>query len=122
MAGANRIYNNGVEGAFIAVFPPSEDTLRERIKKTKKLSTVIVNNLLEVAFKEIKEMDECSFFTSRIVNDDLGTGYEDFKNVVLSSFPKLHGNYDEIMKIAEEMKLNKHLETFNSEENVENDK
>lgn len=110
--GAHRINNSGIEATYIAVTPPSCEVLRERIKKTKNFNTATINKILEVVLKEIQEIDNSSFFTGRIVNDDFETGYDDFKNCVISSFPFLKPNYSEFQKIPEESHMNSHLEKF----------
>lgn len=73
--------------------------LRDRIKKEIKSNTEQINQILDSASKEIKEIEKASYFSYRIINDDFETGYEDFRNAVLTIFPYLKSNYEENLNL-----------------------
>lgn len=91
--GAKKINNSCVGGNFIGILPPSLDALRERIKEHVKANTAGINKMLDKAKDEIKEIETYSFFTYRIMNDNIDTGLKDFTNCIYSLYPFLkYGN------------------------------
>jgi len=64
-----------------------------------KTNTEHINQILENANKEIKEIERASYFSYRIINDDINTGYEDLRIAILSIFPTLKSNYEKIFKL-----------------------
>jgi guanylate kinase len=99
ITGAKQIYQTGFISNYIAVLPASIEQLRTRVKDNKKLNTDSINKILEISNKEIKEIEELSFFTHRIINDELNTSYNDFENAILSMYPVLKANYEELSEL-----------------------
>ena len=97
--GAKKINNSSVDANFIGVLPPSMDALRVRIKQNTKLNTASINNVLEFAEKEVKEIENLTFFAFRIMNDELETGYKDMKNAIISLYPFLKYKPEDIEAI-----------------------
>jgi len=97
--GAKKINNSSVDANFIGVLPPSMDALRLRIKQNTKLNTASINNVLEFAEKEVKEIENLTFFGFRIMNDELETGYKDMKNAIISLYPFLKYKPEDIEAI-----------------------
>jgi len=97
--GAKKINNSSVDANFIGVLPPSMDALRVRIKQNTKLNTASINNVLEFAEKEVKEIENLTFFVFRIMNDELDTGYKDMKNAIISLYPFLKYKPEDIEAI-----------------------
>jgi guanylate kinase len=64
-----------------------------------KANTEKINQILDNSQKEIEEIEKVSFFSFRITNDNFETSYEDFKNSVLSTYPFLKSNYEEISNL-----------------------
>ena len=91
---------------FIGILPPSFDALRQRIKEHTKLNTEKINAELEKAADEIKEIEKYTFFVFRIINDELEAGLKDFKNSMISLFPKLKYS-DEMIEELHNMDFNK---------------
>ena len=89
LEGAKKINNLDIEANFIGILPPSLDALRHRIKEHTKLNTEKINAELEKASDEIKEIEKYTFFIFRIINDELSAGLKDFKNAMISLYPKL---------------------------------
>lgn len=99
LKGAKIINNSSVDANFIGVLPPSMDALRVRIKQNTKLNTASINNVLEFAEKEVKEIENLTFFGFRIMNDELETGYKDMKNAIISLYPFLKYKPEDIEAI-----------------------
>jgi guanylate kinase len=99
LKGAKTINNSSVDANFIGVLPPSMDALRVRIKQNTKLNTASINNVLEFAEKEVKEIENLTFFGFRIMNDELETGYKDMKNAIISLYPFLKYKPEDIEAI-----------------------
>ena len=95
---AKKIYKSGFGAHYVAVFPSTVDLLRDRLKIAMKTSTEHINQILENANKEIKEIEKASYFSYRIINDDIDSGFEELRNAVFSIYPFLNSNYDEILK------------------------
>ena len=99
LAGALKINSTSVGANFIGILPPSLDELRMRIKAHTKLNTGNINKVLEKSKEEIKEIENHSFFTFRIMNDQLERGYLDFKNAIISLFPFLKYTPEDIEQV-----------------------
>ena len=98
--GAKKINNSGlIDANYIGVLPPCMDALRVRIKEHTKLNTASINNVLEFAEKEVKEIENLTFFVFRIMNDELNTGYNDMKNAIISLYPFLKYKPEDIEAI-----------------------
>lgn len=97
---AIKFYHLGLPATYIAVVPPSIETLRERLKILKKGNTATINKILDASAKELLEIESSSFFSQKIINDDLDTGFEDFKKSIISAFPFLKKDYKEIEEYA----------------------
>ena len=97
---AIKFYHQGLPATYIAIVPPSIETLRERLRIIKKGNTATINKILEASAKEILEIETSSFFTQKIINDDFDTGFEDFKKSITSAFPFLKSEYKEIEEFA----------------------
>lgn len=99
---SKEIYKSGYGGNYIGILPPSTENLRERVKLRLKASTEAVNKVLVEAEEEIKEIENSSFFTNRLINDDLSNSYEIFKNRVISIYPFVKFEFEQIEKMAKD--------------------
>lgn len=102
ITGAKSIYKYGINANYIGIVSPSIDTLRGRVKENTKENTENINSILEVCQGEMKEIENSSFFTHRIVNDDFDSSYLKFKNSVLSTYPILNENNQELLEYMKE--------------------
>lgn len=104
---AKLLYSSGYLANYIAVLPPSIDCLRIRTKEKTKFDTQTINKKLEESEKEIKEIeDECSFFSHKILNDDLEESHLKFKSVIFSVFPFIDENISQIKDEIRDKGLN----------------
>ena len=69
--GAKRVHDLGIPANFVAILPPSEETLEKRLKGRGTESEEIIKGRLETAKKETREIDSSSFFNCKVYNDDL---------------------------------------------------
>ena len=99
---SKEIYKSGYGGNYIGILPPSTESLRERIKLRLKASTEGVNKILVDADEEIKQIENSSFFTNRLINDHIDNSFEIFKNRVISIYPFVKFEYDQVEKMARE--------------------
>lgn len=119
LAGALKINSTSFGANFIGILPPSFDELRMRIKAHTKLNTGSINKVLEKSKEEVKEIETHSFFTFRIMNDQLERGYLDFKNAIISLFPFLKYTPEDIEQVknipsrAEEKKKDENNDKIN---------
>jgi guanylate kinase len=96
-----KVYNNGLDATYIALIPPGMDALRERLQQTSMEKTAGINKILEIERKELLEIEKSSsIFTNKIINDVLEDSYTNFKNAVVSSFPHLNMNYNDLINLA----------------------
>lgn len=96
---AMKIYQTSCSCNFIGILPPSLDQLRARIEKHTKLNTAGVNNELVKAAEEIKELESYTFLSFRIINDIFETGFNDFKNAIISLYPSLKYKPEDIRSL-----------------------
>ena len=94
-----KINSSEFGGNFIGIMPPSMDALRVRVKEHTKLNTKSINEVLENAELECKEIETLTYFVFRIMNDDPETGYKDMKNAIISLYPNLKYKDEDIEKI-----------------------
>ena len=69
--GAKRVHDLGIPANFVAILPPSEETLEKRLKGRGTESEEVIKGRLETAKKETREIDSSSFFNCKVYNDDL---------------------------------------------------
>lgn len=94
--GAKLLYKKGFKANYIGLVPPSINSLRSRLKERslinyyrKSESTDQITKRLVIAQDEMNEINEASFFTNKIINDDIETAYRDLRNEILSLYPNL---------------------------------
>lgn len=66
-----------------------------------KLNTENQNIKLLEAEDEIKEIENSSFFTYRLINDNFKNSYQIFRNRIISIYPIIKSEYTKIEKIRE---------------------
>jgi guanylate kinase len=98
---SKEIYKSGFGGNYIGILPSNSESLRERIKEKLKLNTENQNSKLLEADEEIKEIENSSFFTYRLINDNFKNSYQVFKNRIISIYPKIKSDFSKIEKIKE---------------------
>ena len=89
IGGAKKLFelNLGVE--YIALFPPKFDALKDRLMKRGTESEETINNRLQIAEKEIKEINTLDYIKYKIINDDLDKCYEEVRETIVKLYPFL---------------------------------
>ncbi len=78
--GAHNIKKIFPDALLIYIAPPSMEVLRERLIRRGTESEEKINQRLEIAKKELKEVD---FYDFVVVNDDLETATNEVRNIIL---------------------------------------
>ena len=73
---------------FVAIYPPYEDALRERLIKRKTKAEEIEQRMKQY-IKEKKLMDEANFINFRMVNDYEETAFNKLENQLKEIYPQL---------------------------------
>ena len=73
---------------FVAIFPPSEDALRERLIKRKTKAEEIEPRMKQ-SIKEMKLMHEADFIDFRMTNDDEEKAFNKLENKLKIIYPQL---------------------------------
>ena len=73
---------------FVAIFPPNEDSLRERLIKRKTKAEEIEPRMKQ-SIKEMKLMHEADFIDFRMTNDDEETAFNKLENKLKKIYPQL---------------------------------
>ena len=69
--GAQSVYDKKIPANFIAILPPDEKTLEERLKGRGTESADVINGRLETAKTETRRINNSNFFNYKIFNDNL---------------------------------------------------
>ena len=77
--GAHFIKNNFPNAILIYIAPPSIDELRHRLINRGTESIETINQRLEIASKELKEID---FYDYVVINDDLDKATDEVRNII----------------------------------------
>ena len=73
---------------FVAIFPPNEDALRERLIKRGTKAEEIEPRMKQ-SIKEMKLMNEANFIDFRMVNDVEETAFNELENQLKKIYPQL---------------------------------
>ena len=77
--GAKRVHDLNIPANFVAILPPSEETLEKRLKGRGTESEDIIKGRLETAKKETREINSSSFFNCKVYNDVLDRAVADME-------------------------------------------
>ena len=85
--GAKYINECNIPANFIAILPPNEETLSNRLKRRGSESEEVIKGRLEIAKSEIKEIEQSDFFNHRVYNDDLKEAVSDIELFLKNAYP-----------------------------------
>ncbi len=77
--GAKRVHDLNIPANFVAILPPSEETLEKRLKGRGTESEDVIKGRLETAKKETREINSSSFFNCKVYNDVLDRAVADME-------------------------------------------
>jgi len=87
--GAKRVHDLGIPANFAAILPPSEETLEQRLKGRGTETEEVIKGRLDTAKKELKEIEQCSFFNIKVYNDDLSKAVSKMEEELKKVYPDL---------------------------------
>ena len=85
--GAKNVNNAKIPANFVAILPPNEETLNERLKGRGTESEEVIQGRLETAKKELKEIEKSEFFNHKVFNNDLDKAVEDMEEFLKKAYP-----------------------------------
>ena len=85
--GAKNVNKAKIPANFVAILPPNEETLYERLKARGTESEDVIKGRLETAKTELKEIEKCDFFNHKVFNKDLDTAVQDMEIFLKVAYP-----------------------------------
>ena len=87
--GAKKVNELKIPANFVAILPPSEETLEKRLKGRGTESEEVIKGRLDIAKAEVKKIKETEFFNYRVINDDLNKAVLDMEEKLKTLYPQL---------------------------------
>lgn len=87
--GAQSVYDKKIPANFIAILPPDEKTLEERLKGRGTESADVINGRLETAKIETRRINNSNFFNYKIFNDNLDKTFLEMEEKLKILYPQL---------------------------------
>ena len=87
--GATSVYNLKIPANFIAILPPSEEILKQRLTGRGTESADVIKGRLETALIETRRINEFKFFNFIVCNDNLDKAVLDVEKNLKSLYPQL---------------------------------
>ena len=85
--GAKNVNKAKIPANFVAILPPNEETLYERLKARGTESEDVIKGRIETAKTELKEIEKCDFFNHKVFNKDLDTAVQDMEIFLKVAYP-----------------------------------
>ena len=90
--GAKNVNKAKIPANYVAILPPNEETLYERLKGRGTESEEVMKGRLETAKTELKEIEKCEFFNHKVFNSDLNKAVLDMEEFLKSAYPNKFNN------------------------------
>ena len=90
--GAKNVNKAKIPANYVAILPPNEETLNERLKGRGTESEEVIKGRLETAKTELKEIEKCEFFNHKVINTDLDKAVLDMEKFLKSVYPNKFSN------------------------------
>ena len=90
--GAKNVNKAKIPANYVAILPPNEETLNERLKGRGTESEEVIKGRLETAKTELKEIEKCGFFNHKVINTDLDKAVLDMEKFLKSVYPNKFSN------------------------------
>ena len=87
--GAKNVNKAKIPANYVAILPPNEETLNERLKGRGTESEEVIKGRLDIAKEEIKKINETEFFNYKVINDDLDKAVLDMEEKLKILYPQL---------------------------------
>jgi guanylate kinase len=88
--GANQIFEIGYPANFIAILPPSEESLTDRLRQRGTEPEEVIEKRVKIGLKELEEIKKSKIFNYQIENSNIDKAYSDLKIALNSLYPKLN--------------------------------
>ena len=85
--GAKNVNKAKIPANYVAILPPSEETLNERLKGRGTESEEVIKGRLETAKIELKEIEKCNFFNHKVYNNNLDEAVLDMEEFLKKTYP-----------------------------------
>ena len=85
--GAKNVNKAKIPANYVAILPPSEETLNERLKGRGTESEEVIKGRLETAKIELKEIEKCNFFNHKVYNNNLDEAVLDMEEFLKKIYP-----------------------------------
>ena len=85
--GAKKVHELNIPANFVAILPPSEETLEKRLKGRGTESEEVIKGRLETAKNETREIGSSPFFNCKVYNDDLDKCVLDMEENLKKLYP-----------------------------------
>ena len=82
------IIKDELEFNFVAILPPNEETLRDRLFK-RKTKLEEINKRMEKSKKEIKLIKKANYINYRLINDEEEKSYNELENYLKEIYPHI---------------------------------
>ena len=85
--GAKNVNKAKIPANYVAILPPNEETLNERLKARGTESEDVIKGRIETAKTELKEIEKCDFFNHKVFNKDIDTAVQDMEIFLKVAYP-----------------------------------
>ena len=87
--GAKSVHDLKIPSNFIAILPPSDETLEKRLKGRGTESEEVIIGRLDTAKIETKRINEADFFNYKVYNDELDKAVSEIEEKLKELYPNL---------------------------------
>ena len=87
--GANQTHKDHFSANYIAILPPSTDTLKERLNTRGTENPETIENRVKIGIKELEEIKDSQIFNFKIFNEELEKAYGELVSCINSLYPDL---------------------------------
>ena len=87
--GAQRIHDLNIPANFIAILPPSEEVLEQRLRGRGTESADVIEGRLKTAKIETRRINQSDFFNCKVYNDELDKAVLDMEEKLKKLYPRL---------------------------------
>ena len=86
VAGAFNINKSNIDANFIFIYPPSLETLKDRLGCRGTEDEEVLRTRTEHSVHEIEQANSSILFQHKIINDDIDIAYEELKHLVATLY------------------------------------
>ena len=87
--GAKRVHDLKIPANFVAILPPSEEVLEQRLTQRGTESSEVIEGRLKTAKNETRRINESDYFNCKVYNDELDKAVLDMEEKLKKLYPQL---------------------------------